>query len=170
MQNSSIGSYTHLTLSTYYASKKSCINLCCTIHFAVPGPVSNFTAKRNMSSILFDWGPPFEPNGILIVYQLTYTVTGSGTVIHNLTDIAATELAVKFPQNITVSQISLRAYTSAGPGEASTTVDFVIPVLRKLALMVMLFMVYVSDISSCCEKYPSSTGNCYFSDSVLGNQ
>ena len=87
--------------------------------------VSNFTAQAESESVVFEWSPPQEPNGIIIAYQLTYTVSGCDTVERNFTDGI-----LMFTLNLTlgtvVSDISVRAYTSAGPGDAATAADVTI--------------------------------------------
>ena len=99
--------------------------------FVVPGVVSNFLAEIQFTSVVFNWGPvvPEERNGIIIAYELTYTVNGSNIMMVNFTDVNNITFTVtrKLDINTNVSDISVRAYTSAGPGNAATTSNILIP-------------------------------------------
>ncbi len=53
---------------------------------AVPGVVSNLTGKLDFTSVMLSWGPPQEPNGIIIAYEVTYTINGGYLTRVNVTD------------------------------------------------------------------------------------
>ena len=89
----------------------------------VPGPVSDLTALLNLTSIDLTWRPPQEPNGVIINYEVTYRVTGSNLVTTNTTDLSTTFNISSLTPQTTVSNISVSAYTSTGPGEAATLAD-----------------------------------------------
>ncbi len=81
-----------------------------------PGAVFNFTAEPILTSVLLTWSPPQEPNGVIIAYEVTYSVNGSKPNIMNTTN---TIQILRLALNTEVSNISVRAYTSVGPGDAS---------------------------------------------------
>ena len=46
----------------------------------VPGPVSNLLADPGVVHINFTWNPPIEPNGIIVNYEVSFTIdTGTST-------------------------------------------------------------------------------------------
>ena len=85
----------------------------------VPGHVSDLTALPKFTSIDLTWNAPQEPNGVIISYEVTYRVTGSNLVTTNTTDLSTTFSISSLTPQTTVSYISVSAYTSIGPGEAS---------------------------------------------------
>ena len=101
------------------------------ILFSVPGVASNILAEIQFTSVVFNWGPvaPEERNGIIIAYELTYTVNGHNAMMVNFTDVSTTifTFTTQLDVNTLVSDISVRAYTSAGPGNAATTSNILIP-------------------------------------------
>ena len=98
------------------------------LHVA-PGPVSALTAGPEFVSVLISWGAPQEPNGLIIAYEVTYRVD-SGVVRTNTTDVGTTSLETSLLAPLTtVSNISVTAYTSVGPGEVTTHDSVVIPII-----------------------------------------
>ena len=89
----------------------------------VPSPVSDLTAHPKFTSIDLTWSAPQEPNGVIISYEVTYRVTGSNINTTNTTDLGATFSISSLTPQTTVSNISVSAYTSIGPGEAATIAD-----------------------------------------------
>ncbi len=92
----------------------------------VPGTVSDFTTELMLTSVLLTWSPPQEPNGEIIAYEVTYSVNGSepDTMITTNTTLILILALV----NIEVSNIiSVRVYTSVGPGNASMYVTVSTP-------------------------------------------
>ena len=79
-----------------------------------PGPVSNLTGRSNLTSVLLTWAPPENPNGIIVTYEITYKVNGRNRKV-NTTDTSIFISGLK--PNTTISDISVRAYTSVGQGE-----------------------------------------------------
>ena len=55
-----------------------------------PGPVSNLTGTPKFTSIVLTWSPPQEPNGVIVSYEVTYTVNGNNTVRVNTSDLSTT--------------------------------------------------------------------------------
>ena len=86
-----------------------------TIIITVPGVVSNLMARARLTSIVITWSPPQEPNGVIVTYEVTYTVNSSNPTAMNITDIST---VLTLGLNTRVSDISVRAYTSIGPGNA----------------------------------------------------
>ena len=94
-------------------------------------------AKLKIFSVVFDWDPPQERNGILTSYILTYSVNGSSPTTQTFTNTSITEFTVEFPPGTNVTAISVHATTSVGPGIMSTADDVAIPTVptpRELAL------------------------------------
>ena len=85
--------------------------------FVVPGVVSNIAAEARSTSIALTWNRPQEPNGDIIAYEVTYRVNNNSATTINATDIC-TALTIDLAPNTSVSDISVRTYTSIGPGSA----------------------------------------------------
>ena len=85
--------------------------------------MSDLTSRPKFTSIDLTWSSPQEPNGIIISYEVTYRVTGSNLVTANITDLSTTFSISSLTLQTTVSDISVSAYTSIGPGEAATIAD-----------------------------------------------
>ncbi len=94
--------------------------------FIVPGVVSSLTAEPRLTSIVFTWSPPQEPNGVIIAYEVTYRVNDTNSTTINTTDISTTH-TLELALNTRVSGISVRAYTSVGPGNATMHHDVSTP-------------------------------------------
>ncbi len=77
----------------------------------------NFAAEPRFISVLLTWSPPQEPNGVIIAYEITYSVNGSELFKMNTTN--TTHIILRLAINTEVSNISVRVYTSVGPGDAS---------------------------------------------------
>ena len=88
--------------------------------------VSSFRAETALISIVFDWDPPRDPNGILIVYELSYRVNGSRFTM-SFTNVSTTVFTLELAPSTRVSDISVRAYTSTGPGPLITVEGVIIP-------------------------------------------
>ena len=84
--------------------------------------MSDFTAHRALTSIDLTWSAPREPNGVIISYEITYRVTGNLITIRTSNSIMTYSISSLTPQT-TVSDISVSAYTSIGPGESVTIAD-----------------------------------------------
>ena len=90
--------------------------------FIVPGMVSNLTAKVNLTSVVLSWSPPEKANGVIITYEVTYRVNYSNNFTVNLS-AASTMLTIQLTPNTNISDISVRAYTSIGPGNSTVHQD-----------------------------------------------
>ena len=83
--------------------------------------MSSFVAELQFSSATFKWAPPApeDRNGIIVAYQLTYRINSSRDLTReNFSDVSINTFTVKLAPNTNVSNISMRAYTSVGPGDA----------------------------------------------------
>ncbi len=94
--------------------------------FIVPGAVSNLAAESRFTSIVLTWSPPHEPNGVIIAYEVTYRVNDTNSATINTTDISTTH-TLELCLNTRVSGISVRAYTSVGPGNVAVHHDVSTP-------------------------------------------
>ena len=94
--------------------------------FAAPGVISNLMVEPRFTSIVFTWRPPQYPNGVIIAYEVTYSINGSIPTAMNITEMN-TALTTELVPNTRVSAISVRAYTSIGPGNARMHHDVFIP-------------------------------------------
>ena len=98
------------------------IMIICPFFLTVPGTVSNFTVHPALTSVNLMWSAPLEPNGVIISYEITYSVTGNLVTIRTSNLIMTFSISSLTPQT-TVSNISVSAYTSIGRGEAATLAD-----------------------------------------------
>ena len=85
--------------------------------------MSDLIALPKFTSIYLTWSAPQEPNGVIISYEVAYRVTGSNLVTTNITDLSTTFRITSLTPQTTVSDISVSAYTSIGPGEDSIKAD-----------------------------------------------
>ena len=70
---------------------------------------------------MLSWGPPQESNGVIIAYEVTFNVYGNVSVM-NTTNVSTTS-TLQLAPSTRVSDISVRAYTSVGPGSIATHPD-----------------------------------------------
>lgn len=100
-------------------------------NYVVPGPVSGLTARPTEFSIVLTWSAPQEPNGVIINYEVTYSVNGSTLVTANTTDLSTAFTIPRLTIGIVVSSVSVSAYTGIGRGEATRLEDITIAPLCK---------------------------------------
>ena len=99
----------------------------------VPGPVSGLTASPEVTSVVLTWSVPQEPNGIIIAYEVTYSINGSAITVVNSTNGASTLTIPSLPPNTIVSSISVSAYTTIGRGDSlSYNEDVTTPAIPTL--------------------------------------
>ena len=101
--------------------------VCITVfHSSAPGPVSNLVGTSTLTKVVLTWSPPQQRNGIITKYTVTYRINGSAPVTRDINDPDTTTFTIPslFPQT-TISDISVRAYTSAGQGPEMTLEDVV---------------------------------------------
>ena len=77
--------------------------------------VSDLMAEPNTTFIVLTWSPPQYPNGDIIAYEVSYTVENNFTT-KNTTNTSM--IIDRLPHGTIVSNISVRAYNSAGPGKS----------------------------------------------------
>ena len=97
-----------------------------------PGPVSDFTAGPEATSVVLTWSVPQEPNGIIIGYEVTYSIDGGAITVVNSTNGDNTLTIPSLPPNTNISSISVSAYTSIGRGVSVSHDDVVTPAVPTL--------------------------------------
>ena len=82
--------------------------------YSVPGPVSNLSVVPGVVEVNISWNPPSERNGIIVVYELAFSV--GGTILNN-TNTSDTQYTLRDlpPRSIIITIV--RAYTVIGPGD-----------------------------------------------------
>ena len=93
-------------------------------------------AEAMFNSIVLTWSVPEEPNGVILSYQVTYTVNGSAPVSTNTTASSTTFTISSLPPLTSVSNISVTAYTRVGEGEPATLADTLTPQLQLMNVVV----------------------------------
>ena len=85
---------------------------------SAPSPPVSATSRR---SINVTWSPPANPNGILLFYQLEYSIVGQSSMT---LDVPAESLAASLVEltPAQVYQVTVRASTSVGFGSSSEPV------------------------------------------------
>ena len=96
-------------------------------YFAVPGVVSNFVVELKFTSLVLNWSPPKEPNGVIIAYEVSYRHNNQFRVTRNTTNVGTNLTTEGFLPNIIIASISVRAYTMIGPGPTTMRPNVVIP-------------------------------------------
>ena len=87
-----------------------------------PGAVTPLMAIPTLTSIKLRWTSPEEPNGIIIGYDVTFSINGNNN--SNTSSVLSTTFTIpSLTPGTTVSQISVTAYTSIGPGVPTTLED-----------------------------------------------
>ena len=79
--------------------------------------MSNLTGTPKFTCIVLTWSLPQEPNGVIITYEVTYTVNGNNTVRVNTSDLNTTFTIPSLTPQTRVSAITVTAYTRIGQGE-----------------------------------------------------
>ena len=94
--------------------------------------MSGLTAGPELTSVVLTWIVPQEPNGIIIAYEVTYSIDGGAITVVNSTNGASTLTIPSLPPNTNISSISVSAYTSIGRGESVSHDDVVTPAVPTL--------------------------------------
>ena len=81
----------------------------------VPGPVSNLSADPGVVHINFTWNPPIEPNGVIVNYEVGFTI---GTGVLKYINTVDTHYTITSVPPSTDATFTVRAYTSIGPGNS----------------------------------------------------
>ena len=85
--------------------------------------MSNLVGTPKFTSIVLTWSSPQEPNGVIISYEVTYTVNGNNTVRVNTSDLSTTFTIPSLTPQTRVSAITVIAYTRIGQGEPANLPD-----------------------------------------------
>ena len=117
----------------------------CALLCIAPGPVSNLTGTPNFTFIVLTWSPPQEPNGVIISFEVTYTVNGNNTVRVNTSDLSTTFTIPSLTPRTRVSAITVTAYTRIGQGEPSNLPDQTTLELRELLYAPMCLIISIID-------------------------
>ena len=91
--------------------------------------MSNLAGTPKFTSIVLTWSPPQEPNGVIISYEVTYTVN---TFTVNTSDLSTTITIPSLTPQTRVSAITVTAYTGIGRGEPANLPDQTTLELREL--------------------------------------
>ena len=94
--------------------------------------MSELTARPEVTSVVLTWIVPQKPNGIIIAYEVTYSIDGIAITVVNSTNGASTLTIPSLPPNTNISSISVSAYTSIGRGESVSHDDVVTPAVPTL--------------------------------------
>ena len=97
-----------------------------------PGPVSNLIGTPKFTSIVLTWSPPQEPNGVIISYEVTYSVIGNSAFRVNTSNFSTTFTIPSLTPRTRVSAITVTAYTRIGQGEPANLPDQTTLELREL--------------------------------------
>ena len=76
--------------------------------------MSDLTGTPKFTSIVLTWSPPQEPNGVIISFEVTYTVNGNNAVKINTSDLSTTFNIQSLTPQTRVSGITVTAYTRIG--------------------------------------------------------
>ena len=105
--------------------------------------MSNLTGTPKFTSIVLTWSPPQEPNGVIVSYEVTYTVNGNNTVRVNTSDLSTTFTIPSLTPQTRVSAITVTAYTRIGPGEPAN-----LPVQTTFAAPCNSSVIYYCEFNS----------------------
>ena len=94
--------------------------------------MSNLSGTPKFTSIVLTWSPPQELNGVIICYEITYTVNGNNTVRVNTSDLTTTFTIPSLTPQTRVSNITVTAYTKIGQGKPANFPDQTTLELREL--------------------------------------
>ena len=95
--------------------------------------MSNLTGTPKFTSIVLTWSPPQEPNGVIVSYEVTYTVNGNNTVRVNTSDFSTTFTIQSLTPQTRISAITVTAYTRIDQGEPANLSDQTTLELRELS-------------------------------------
>ena len=94
--------------------------------------MSNFAGTPKFTSIVLTWSPPQEPNGVIVYYEVTYTVNGNNTFRVNTSVLSTTFTIPSLTPQTRVSAITVTAYTRIGRGGPANLPDQTTLELREL--------------------------------------
>ena len=79
--------------------------------------MSGVSATPGVVHVDISWNPPMEPNGVIVNYEVGFTIS---TGVMNYINTSATQHTLRYLPPNTMITFSVRAYTIIGPG--ATTV------------------------------------------------
>ena len=95
--------------------------------FAAPGVVSNFVVEAKFTSLVLNWSPPQELYSAVIAYEVSYRSNNQDRITINTTNDSTTFITPELVPFTYVSAISVRAYTTVGPGATIVRPFAIIP-------------------------------------------
>ena len=98
----------------------------------VPGVVSGLRSNPRFTSMDITWAPPESPNGIILCYEVTYTINNSAPVT-NSTELNTIITIPRLTPGTRVF-VSVSAYTSVGQGVPAKLTDLITPTIRELII------------------------------------
>ena len=110
--------------------------------------MSNLASIPKYTSIVLTWSPPQEPNGVIISYEVTYTINGNNTFRVNTLDLSTTFTIPSLTPQTRVSAITVTAYTRIGRGEPADLPDQTTLELRELAIATACLIKYSYSLMS----------------------
>ena len=78
--------------------------------------MSNLSVVPGVVEVNISWNPPSERNGVIVVYELGFSV--GGTILNN-TNTSDTQYTLRDLPPSTLITTVVRAYTVIGPGDYS---------------------------------------------------
>ena len=85
--------------------------------------MSILSGTPKFTSIVLTWSSPQEPNGVIISYEITYTVNGNNSFRVNTSKLSTTFTIPSLTPQTRVSAITVTAYTRTGRGEPADLPD-----------------------------------------------
>ena len=102
--------------------------------------MSDLAGTPKFTSIVLTWSPPQEPNGVIISYEVTYTVNSNNTVRVNTSDLSTTFTVPSLTPQTRVSDITVSAYTTIGRGEPTNLPNTTLELRELLPLHACLII------------------------------
>ena len=80
-------------------------------NYVAPGVVSGLTAQPKFTFVVLSWSAPEEPNGVIISYEVTYSIPNGSLVVATiiLTNTVTTFVVSPLTPSTTVANISVSA-------------------------------------------------------------
>ena len=97
-----------------------------------PGVVSVLGSNPRFTSMDITWAPPDSPNGVILRYEVTYTINNSSPIT-NSTELNTAFTIPSLTPGTRVS-VSVSAYTSAGQGEVANLTDLMTSAICEFIL------------------------------------
>ena len=82
--------------------------------------MSNLSVVPGVLEVNISWSPPSERNGVIVVYEVGFAITGTTPL--NYSNTSDTQYTLSDLSPITSFSIVVRAYTMVGPGNTSAAI------------------------------------------------